>query len=275
MYNEIIETKLFFIAVVNSSLKQFTGGYAHYPTLESLKGLDIYIPQYNNGQNAYQFMNDFIMALQVEPIVNLYEYLQLKGLIDTKLSEKERTAIEQLEQGKVSFEWFDVVDIFNVKNTFNILSRDIISDSGNTPYLSASKENNAVSTYISYDQRFLDKGNCIFIGGKTFVVTYQAQDFFSNDSHNLCLHLKNKEIATKLIQLFMKTCLEKGLGHKYSWGNSISSKKIQSDKLLLPIKDNIIDYPYMEILMSALQKGVLKEVMFWIKTQYGDLKINL
>ncbi|WP_353617043.1 restriction endonuclease subunit S [Mannheimia cairinae] len=215
------------------------------------------------------------MALQVEPIVNLYEYLQLKGLIDTKLSEKERTAIEQLEQGKVSFEWFDVVDIFNVKNTFNILSRDIISDSGNTPYLSASKENNAVSTYISYDQRFLDKGNCIFIGGKTFVVTYQAQDFFSNDSHNLCLHLKNKEIATKLIQLFMKTCLEKGLGHKYSWGNSISSKKIQSDKLLLPIKDNIIDYPYMEILMSALQKGVLKEVMFWIKTQYGDLKINL
>ncbi|WP_416202169.1 restriction endonuclease subunit S [Acinetobacter pittii] len=82
-----------------------------------------------------------------------------------------------------------MIDIFNIKNTSNILSRDIIQDSGIIPYLCASSENNGVSSYISYDLKYLEEGGCIFIGGKTFVVTYQEKDFFSNDSHNLTLKL--------------------------------------------------------------------------------------
>ncbi|UNU74342.1 restriction endonuclease subunit S [Moraxella nasovis] len=120
---------------------------------------------------------------------------------------------------------FKLVDIFNVKNTFNILSKDIKPNSGSTPYLSASRENNAVSSYISYNEKYIDEGNCIFIGGKIFVLTYQEADFYSNDSHNLCLYLKESEKTTKLNQFFMITCIEKGLQNKYSWGNSISNKK--------------------------------------------------
>lgn len=85
---------------------------------------------------------------------------------------------------------FRLTDIFVVKNTSNLLASDIIAGSGETPYLCASSENNAVSSYIKYDKEHLEKGNCIFIGGKTFVVTYQSKDFYSNDSHNLALYLK-------------------------------------------------------------------------------------
>jgi hypothetical protein len=119
--------------------------------------------------------------------------------------------------------------------------------------LCASAENNAVSSYISYDERYLDKGNCIFIGGKTFVVTYQEKDFYSNDSHNLVLYLKNEEKRNKVYQLFLAACINKSLGHKYSWGDSISNKKIQKDKVSLPIKNGEINYEFMECFMAELE----------------------
>lgn len=56
-------------------------------------------------------------------------------------------------------EWgeYRLVDVFTVKNTSNILSKDITRNSGETPYLCASAENNAVSTYITYDENLLEK----------------------------------------------------------------------------------------------------------------------
>jgi hypothetical protein len=106
------------------------------------------------------------------------------GKINASLNKK----LQNIEWGE-----YRLIDVFTVRNTKNILSRDIVENSGNTPYLCASAENNAISTYISYDESYKDKGNCLFIGGKTFVVTYQKQDFYSNDSHNLILDLKNEK----------------------------------------------------------------------------------
>ena len=152
-------------------------------------------------------------------------------------------------------EWgeFNIIDIFDVKNTKNILSRDIIENSGETPYLCASTENNAVSSYISFDEQYLEKGNCVFIGGKTFVVSYQEKDFYSNDSHNLVLYLKNDKKRNKVCQLFLAACINRSLGHKYSWGDSISNNKIQKDKVSLPIKNGKIDFEFMESFIVEME----------------------
>jgi len=140
-----------------------------------------------------------------------------------------------------------------VKNTGNILSRDIIENSGQTPYLCASAENNAVSSFINYDEKYLDKGNCIFIGGKTFVVTYQEKDFYSNDSHNLVLYLKDISKRTKVYQLFLAACVNKSLSPKYSWGDSISRSKIQKDRVSLPIKNGKIDFEYIQSFIAEIE----------------------
>lgn len=68
------------------------------------------------------------------------------------------------------------------------------------------------------------------IGGKTMVVTYQAEDFFSNDSHNLVLYAKDDKLRNELIQLFMVASLNKSLKPIYSWGDSVSKTKIVKDK---------------------------------------------
>ncbi|HBK82749.1 MAG TPA: type II restriction endonuclease [Flavobacterium sp.] len=134
----------------------------------------------------------------------------------------------------------------------------------------ASAENNAVSSYISFDEKLLDKGECVFIGGKTFVVTYQEKDFYSNDSHNLVLYLKDEKYRSKLNQLYLVTCINKSLGHKYSWGDSISHRKIQTDKVSLPTKNNQPNYELMETLISAIQKCVIKEVVLYADKMSGN-----
>ncbi len=170
----------------------------------------------------------------------------------------------------LTWQSFKIVDIFEVKNTRNILARDVVKDSGTTPYLCASKENNAVNSYINYNADFLDKGNCIFIGGKTFVVTYQQKDFYSNDSHNLALYLKDTHSKTKLNQLFIITCIYKALNNKYSWGDSISNTKIQNDSILLPTNPHgKIDFHFMRTFINALMKQTIQGV-----AQYCDAKIQ-
>jgi len=213
-----------------------------------------------NGKIDFAFMESFIAELEA--------YLLATGLKDTTFTTEEENALQAFK----SVEWkkFNVVDIFSVRNTRNILSRDIVENSGTTPYLCASAENNAVSSYISFDDGYLEKGNCIFIGGKTFVVTYQEKEFYSNDSHNLVLYVKDKAAEkSKKTQLCLVTCTNKSLGHQYSWGDSISNRKIQTDQVLLPIQNDQPDYTFMETLISAIQKLVIKDVVL-----YADRKIT-
>ena len=237
------------------------GGYK----LEDINNYKIKLPT-QNSKIDFDFMESFIADLEAERIADLEAYLLATGLKDYTLTVEEKQVLDDFEQMK--FEEFNVIDIFNVKNTGNILSRDIVENSGVTPYLCASAENNAVSSYISYDEKYLDKGNCVFIGGKTFVVTYQEKDFYSNDSHNLVLYLKNEENRNKSNQLYLATCINKSLKHKYSWGDSISNTKIKKDKVSLPTQNNQPNFTIMETFISAIQKLVIKEVVL-----YADRKI--
>lgn len=226
----------------------------------------------------FNFMEKFIAELEQCRLAELQAYLKATGLSNTTLSSDEENALNVFNNSGgggntpcgLTWQSFKIVDIFEVKNTRNILARDVVKDSGTTPYLCASKENNAVNSYINYNADFLDKGNCIFIGGKTFVVTYQQKDFYSNDSHNLALYLKDTHSKTKLNQLFIITCIYKALNNKYSWGDSISNTKIQNDSILLPTtKNGKIDFDFMRTLINALMKQTIQGV-----AQYSSAKIQ-
>ncbi len=233
----------------------------------------------------FHFMEKFIAELEQCRLAELEQcrlaeleaYLKATGLSNTTLSSDEENALNLFNNSiggntpcGLTWQSFKIVDIFEVKNTRNILARDVVKDSGTTPYLCASKENNAVNSYINYNADFLDKGNCIFIGGKTFVVTYQQKDFYSNDSHNLALYLKDTHSKTKLNQLFIITCIYKALNNKYSWGDSISNTKIQNDSILLPTNPHgKIDFHFMHTFINALMKQTIQGV-----AEYCDAKIQ-
>jgi len=254
------KAKVFIVSVINKVLNgKFSYGKQY--RMGSFNQTKIQLPSKNN-EIDFDFMKNFIDELETERMLELEAYLVRTGLKEYELTEEENQVLVDFEN--IEFHDFNVIDIFKVKNTGSILARDIIENSGKTPYLCASRDNNAVSSYIQYDETYLDTGNCIFIGGKTFVVTYQEKDFYSNDSHNLALYLKEKEYRDKLTQLYLATCINKSLGYKYSWGDSISNKKIQKDSISLPAEKNRPNFEIMEIFISAIQKLVIKDVVLFI-----------
>ncbi len=275
----------FISAILQFILKPLTWGLGS--TTESIAEFKISLPLKPTANTQtldgidFDFMEKFIAELEQCRLAELQAYLKAAGLENTTLSSDEQNALNVFNGNNsgggggntpcgLTWQSFKIVDILEVKNTRNILARDVVKDSGTTPYLCASKENNAVNSYINYNADFLDKGNCIFIGGKTFVVTYQQKDFYSNDSHNLALYLKDTHSKTKLNQLFIITCIYKALNNKYSWGDSISNAKIQNDSILLPTNPHgKIDFHFMRTLINALMKQTIQGV-----AQYCDAKIQ-
>ena len=263
----------FFIAVMNLAFRSFSWGSSSF-NMEIIKDVKLTLPSTPDGRIDFTFIESFIAELEAERVAELEAervaelsaYLAVSGLDNYELSKEEQSALELYETR--SFEKFDLTSIFDVKNTSNLLSEQIVENSGKIPYLCASAENNGVSSYIDYDKRYLEKGRCVFIGGKTFVVSYQQEDFFSNDSHNLALYPRDYS-ANKSEFLYLVTCVRKSLSHKYSWGDSVSKTKIKTDKITLPARNGNPDYEAMELLISAIQKLVIKDVI-----NYADNRIK-
>ena len=236
----------------------------------------ITLPIYDNGKIAFDYMTDYIKELEAERIKELEAerireleaYLFATGLNDYVLTDEEKKLIEDFKNGTVHWGTFKIVDVFNVKNTKNILSRDIVKNSGEIPYLTAREANNSIETYISHYLSQIEEGNSIFIGGKTLTVTYQELNYFSNDSHNLALYYKEEDKRTRTNQLFMVASIYKSLSHLYTWGDSISNKKIQKDCIKFPIRyDGIPDFDKMSAYIRAIEKLVIKDVVKWKDNQ--------
>lgn len=280
------ELAQYFITAIAKSFSTFSWGQSSFNE-DVLKSAKIILPViesedqnhvYTINDIDYTYMQDRITELEQNRITELEQdrlteldaYLKATGLDDYELTENDihtlSAKVTSDEDGTVDGDCgirkkeFKVVDIFDVKNTHSILQEWV--EPGVIPYVTAGAGNNSVAQYVSYNSNQIDPGNCIVIGGKTMVMSYQKDDFFSNDSHNLALYLKNKEHRNKYVYGYLITCLKKSLSCKYSWGDSISNKKIQKDIIFLPVTPSgEPDWDYMEKYIRAMEKIVIADVV--------------
>lgn len=261
---------------------------------ERVKGMSICLPVTSSGEIDWKYMQERIAELEQERIAELEHYLVASGLNDYELTEEDKsilatelfnsddaTELPSENSCRKEARKFRVVDLFDVKNSKNILKSEVDFSKKKHPYVTAQEGNNSVMGYVSYDESFLDKGNCIFIGGKTLVISYQESDFFSNDSHNLLLYLKGTKETSEEECQYLISSLYKSLKPRYNWNGSISKKKIQTDVISLPIQTDtdhnpiidpentyhpegyIPDWSFMEKYIRAVEKVVIKDVVDW------------
>lgn len=222
------------------------------------------------GSTIRELEESTIRELEESTIRELDAYLKETGLDDYGLTDVERALLER----EPVFCAFSVTTVFDVINTKSIRKSDIQeqlqSNDGSIPYITASDKNNAVAAYIECSQEWIDKGNCIFIGGKTTTITYQSQDFCSNDSHNLALYLKNEQARTERIQLYLASILKKAFANKYQWSNALSKTRIKAETIQLPVKPGTdpsnytqedIDWDYMASYVRVMEKRVIADVV--------------
>ena len=271
---------LYLVSTMSYMRKLFS--YNNMGTWSKIKELYIHLPVTNKGNIDFVYMESRIREMEESRIREMEAYLKAAGFEDCELSVEENNALNRMNMEIVQFKTFYVTDdkkkkrtngIFNVKNSHSILQSSIVVGSGNIPYVTAGEGNNSISAYISYDMEQIEKGNAIMIGGKTMVITYQEDDFFSNDSHNLVLYAKDDNLRHELIQLFMVASLNKSLKPIYSWGDSISKAKIVKDKFDLPITPSgEIDYKFMETYIRAQEKLAIQRVKDWRDKEIATTK---
>ncbi len=251
-FNESVA--LWFISWFNKSSIKYLGLLVR-DFENAFNNTELIVPYNKDGKIAVDYIESRIRELEESRIRELEAYLEAAGFEDCTLTQCESDALRIINLGQKPMAKFSIVEEFSVSNSHNILKSDVVFGSGSTPYVTASEGNNSIVSYISYDPEMIENGNSIMIGGKTLVVTYQPNDFFSNDSHNLVLTVNHEAGRTESAQLFMVAALYKSLSPKYSWGDSISKAKIQSDDVFLPIKnDGTIDFEFMNTYVNAIKK---------------------
>lgn len=263
---------LYFCTLISKFTSIWNGQQGGYK-LEQLKSYSMVLPVIENPNHNYeykaddidwQYMRDYIIGLERDSIAKLEAYLLATGLNDYELTEEDKAILK--EKKKILEFSIDSVNsdgIFSVNNTHSIL-KEWIKKKGKYPYVTASEGNNSVSDYVDFDSALAEKGNCISIGGKTMVVTYQSKDYISNDSHNLALYINDQKGRTEKAQLYMVQAIKNSLSHKYSWNDSISKKKIKDDTVFLPINsEGKPDFDYMEKYIRAIEKVVIADAVKW------------
>ncbi|MBR5958712.1 MAG: restriction endonuclease subunit S [Salinivirgaceae bacterium] len=259
------EVGLYMIAKLHFLKRQFS--YNNMCSWGKIRQQTIEMPINRYGSIDIAYMESCIHNIKNNHIQELKAYLQCSGLGDCSLTFKEHDTINKIANGTICSKSVKIVDFFDVTNSHNILKSDVVFDSGKTPYVTASEGNNSIVSYIDYKDDMKESGNSIMIGGKTLVITYQPNAFFSNDSHNLVLCAKEQQARKENIQLFLVASLYKSLKPKYNWGDSISKAKIQNDTFVLPITaDGSMDYDFMDSYISAVKKQVISGLQEFLKT---------
>ena len=217
----------------------------------------IKLPQ-KDGMIDFDFMESFIADLKAARIAKLSAYLTASGLDNCELSKDEKQAIETFTQGNIEFDGFRFDVIFNhIKQGRRLKKEDQLP--GNIPFVMSGVTNTGVVGYISNPvARFPSNSITIDIFGNSF---YRSYAFGAGDDTGV--YWNDKIPYNPQIMLFFTTAMEKALLGKFSYGKKLRSSQSNAFKMLLPTKGSNPDYQAMELLISAIQKLVIKDVVLY------------
>lgn len=101
--------------------------------------------------------------------------------------------------------------------------------------------------------------NTLAFGQDTATCFYQDKPYFTGDKIKILSPINFT--LNSHIGLYIISSMKKTLKH-LSWGqNSFNEDFIKNIKIKLPIKNNNIDFDYMEQLIKTLEKIIIKDVV--------------
>lgn len=232
-------------------------GYARH--WKVAKNCTLLLPT-KNSQINLDFMDQFVAELEAQRIAELENYLSATGLKDYMLTAEEERALADFELQQ----W----DNFNLKKLFGAATRGkrVKSDdriSGDLPFVTAGEADTGISAFISNDvHRFKANTVTIDMFGSAKYRNYE----YGADDHVAIVHTNELE---KMAVLFITSAIHKAAyTGEFHYGRNFYAKDADNLMINLPVKDGKPDYVYMQTLISAVQKQVIKDVV-----QYADEKI--
>ncbi len=258
----------FFTTTIQKSIK-LKFSYELKASWERVKEEFIQLPEKNDGNIDFDFMEAFIRELEEERIRELEEerirelaaYLKVSGFDNYKLSKSESEALAHFNELK----WKE----FNLENLYGkstrgkrLKSADRIK--GDLPFVTAGEADTGISAYIGNEVEIFSKNTTtidMFGSAK-----YRNYDYGADD-HVAVVHT---EKLPKHAAVFVTAAVHKA-SHtgKFDYSNNFYASDADELNIMLPVNsDDSPDYTFMETFISAVQKLVIKDVVL-----YADKKI--
>jgi len=257
---------LFFTVLLNKQKKDLLSGLVR-DVDKTFLNANMQLP-IKNGEINFPFIEKFIAELEIESIAKLEAYLIATNLQDYVLTKEEEKVLDDFENGKIEFSEFKTEKLFEInsyKKRFDA-NKVVISDSGN-PYVVRTALNNGIRGYINENEVYLNDGNTISFGQDTATMFYQEKPYFTGDKIKI-LKSKNDKF-NKLNGLFFISTMTKSFS-SFSWGgSSFNVGIIGNQPMNLPTKNKEPDYETMQVLISAIQKQVIKDVVLYADAKLG------
>lgn len=250
----------FFTTTIQKSIK-LKFSYELKASWERVKEEFIQLPEKNDGNIDFDFMEAFIRELEEERIRELAAYLKVSGFDNYTLSKCESEALAHFNELK----WKE----FNLENLYGkstrgkrLKSADRIK--GDLPFVTAGEADTGISAYIGNEVEIFSKNTTtidMFGSAK-----YRNYDYGADD-HVAVVHT---EKLPKHAAVFVTAAVHKA-SHtgKFDYSNNFYASDADELNIMLPVNsDDSPDYTFMETFISAVQKLVIKDVVL-----YADKKI--
>ena len=269
---------IFVATAISKMMYQFS--YGSKPGMQIYKDMEIQLPTITqNGESkiAFDFIEKFLATLDAERLATLDAYLLTTGLKDYALTADEQAALNGLNT--VVWGQFKISDIFEKLNLKNHNpSFDKLIDTSRTPtdefslpLVNARLGNNGVMFY-GREKDFDSAEMTIDVISNGAVATGKvyAQPNKTGVLWDAYLLKPIDQVMSKQKLLYLSTSLQKSIKTKFGWEDKAVWSKVQHEIISLPIKkDKTPDYQTMSLVISAMQKIVIKHVV-----NYLDVRIE-
>lgn len=244
----------FLIPILKSGFRAFSWGSSFETSL--LEKVSISLPQTSDGKIDFDFMESFVAELEAERVAELSAYLKVSRLDNYELSSDEAAIIDFYKKNQIVSKEFRFVDVFNsIKQGRRLKKEDQCP--GNIPFVMSGTTNTGVFGYVSNPIAVFPKNSItIDIFGNSF---YRNYGFGAGDDTGV--YWSSVKQYSKSVMLFFTAAMKKALSGKFSYGKKLRSSQSLHFKMQLPAKDGKPDYKTMELLISAIQKLVIKDVV--------------
>jgi hypothetical protein len=229
----------------------------------------IKIPVKNDNLD-FDFMEEFITEIEKYKINKLNEHLYDCDLKDYHLSKEEENSINNLH--KISWKKFKIEEVLEWQKNIseiNPLDLDLLSISNKQkyPFYGQATINNGIIEYRDLEEKVLNNKlgkPTILIHSNNQNTVYLETPFYLKDGHGATSVLQSNNLNKKTA-FFLMSSIKKVILEKYSYNAKATKIELKNTFIDLPVKeDNNPDYEYMSLVISALQKLVIKNLVLYV-----------
>jgi len=223
-----------------------------------------------NSTIAFDFIEKFIATLNAERFATLNAYLTTTGLKNYTLTKSEQAALDRLEM--VTWGEFKIEDVLVWQNSIaelNPLHLDSlsISDEKKYPFYGQATTNNGIIEYRHLKDEVLNNKlgkPTILIHSNNQNTVYLDTPFYLKDGHGATSVLQSEHLDKMTAQFFIGS-IKKVVLQKYTYNSKATKIELKNTDINLPIRsDKTPDYDYMTLVISAMQKVVIKNVVDYL-----------